>query len=67
MTIDSLKIDIDNEEERTGIKDVADPAYSSTARALRARHDNLTATVGLLSKRMLPTRAEDKDVFGTFI
>ncbi len=64
-TIDSLTIDIANEEEGTGVKDVANPAYSSNALALRVRRDNLTATVDLLRKRMLP--AESTDLFGSFV
>jgi hypothetical protein len=53
MTVDGLNIDIANEEELTGIEDMADPEYSVVARTLRARRDNLTATVELLSRRML--------------
>ena len=52
MTIDGLNIDIANEEELTGIEDMANPEYSIVARTLRARRDNLTATVELLSRRM---------------
>jgi len=53
MTVDGLNIDIANEEELTGIEDMADPEYSIVARTLRARRDNLTATVKLLSRRLL--------------
>jgi hypothetical protein len=52
MTVDGLNIDIANEEKLTGIEDIADPEYSVVARTLRARRDNLTATVELLSRRM---------------
>jgi hypothetical protein len=40
-----LEADIDIEEERTGIFDLRKPDYSPVARQLRARHDNLRATI----------------------
>lgn len=46
-----LDNDIDFEEERTGISDPADSGYSVTARQLRARRDNLAATIFELEKR----------------
>ena len=53
MTVEGLNIDIANEEELTGIEDMADPEYSIVARTLRARRDNLAATIQLLSRRVL--------------
>ena len=53
MTVDGLNIDIANEEELTGIEDMSDPEYSIVARTLRARRDNLAATIQLLSRRVL--------------
>ena len=53
MTVDGLNIDIANEEELTGIEDMSDPEYSIGARTLRARRDNLAATIQLLSRRVL--------------
>lgn len=44
-SIQTLGIDIEREEERTGARDIFDPAYSMLARALAARRDNLRATV----------------------
>jgi hypothetical protein len=46
-----LDNDIDFEEERTGISDPAASGYSVTARQLRARRDNLAATIFELEKR----------------
>ena len=43
-----LECNIDNEEERTGIFDRANSNYSVTARQLRARRDNLAATISKL-------------------
>lgn len=43
-----LECDIDSEEERTGIFDRANSNYSVTARQLRARRDNLAATISKL-------------------
>ena len=46
-----LDNDINFEEERTGIFDPANSAYSVTARQLRARRENLAATIFELEKR----------------
>jgi hypothetical protein len=40
-----LEADINIEEDRTGIFDLTKPDYSVVARQLRARHDNLKATI----------------------
>jgi hypothetical protein len=40
-----LDYDINFEEERTGISDLAHSNYSGIARQLRARRDNLAATI----------------------
>jgi hypothetical protein len=40
-----LKVDIEFEEERTGISDPMNSNYSDLARKLRARRDNLIATI----------------------
>ena len=45
-----LDNDINFEEERTGIVDPANSGYSVTARQLRARRDNLAATIFELGK-----------------
>ena len=47
----SLDNDINFEEERTGISDPANSGYSVTARQLRARRENLAATIFELEKR----------------
>ena len=40
-----LDANISIEEERTGVVDVTKPDYSTVARQLRARRDNLKATI----------------------
>ena len=45
-----LDVDIDLEEKRTGISDLASRNYSVVARGLRARRDNLTATISRLER-----------------
>jgi hypothetical protein len=45
-----LEHDISDEEERTGISDLAHSDYSVAARQLRARRDNLAATIFELEK-----------------
>jgi hypothetical protein len=51
-----LDNDIKFEEEQTGISDLANSGYSVTARQLRARRDNLAATIFELEKRSRATR-----------
>jgi hypothetical protein len=43
-----LTADIELEEARTGVRDLKNPAYSTLARNLRARRDNLVATIAML-------------------
>ena len=43
-----VEADIDFEERRTGIFDSTSSNYSTAARQLRARRDNLTATISRL-------------------
>ena len=43
-----LTADIEHEEERTGVRELADPAYPVLARRLRARRDNIGATIASL-------------------
>ena len=43
---------IHDEEQRTGIFDVADVTYPMLARTLRARRDNLMATIRVLESHM---------------
>lgn len=45
-----LDHDINYEEERTGISDLTNSNYSVAARQLRARRDNLAATISELEK-----------------
>jgi hypothetical protein len=52
-TIQILEIDISTEEERVQIFDKADPLYSTLARTLALRRDNLSVTVADLEKRLV--------------
>ncbi len=47
-----LDADIAAEEERTGIFDRLDPAYSTLAGSLAARRDNLRETIAVLEERI---------------
>jgi hypothetical protein len=51
-SVELLKVDIDTEEERARVKDVSDPTYPIVARQLRARRDNLNATIAALRQRL---------------
>jgi len=46
---------IPDEEQRTGIFDVANVAYPMLARTLRARRENLLATIRVLESRAAET------------
>lgn len=57
-SVEFMNFDIDAEEERSGIRNVSDPAYPTLARHLRIRRDNLAETVSALLARLeneLPT------------
>ena len=43
-----LTVDIEHEEARAGVRDLSDPAYPVLARSLRARRDNIRATIASL-------------------
>ena len=47
-----LSIDIEHEEERAQVSDILDAAYPMLARTLRARRDNLVATIAALEALM---------------
>jgi hypothetical protein len=47
-----LNSDLLEEEKRLGIFDVADIAYPTLARNLRARRDNLLATIAVLESQL---------------
>ena len=47
-SMEVLSIDIDHEEERAQVCDILDAAYPMLARTLRARRDNLVATIAAL-------------------
>jgi hypothetical protein len=43
-----LTADIEHEEARSGVRDLADPAYSVLARSLRMRRENIRTTIASL-------------------
>jgi hypothetical protein len=44
-SVELLTVDIEHEEIRAGVRDLSDPAYPVLARSLRARKDNIGATI----------------------
>ena len=48
-----LDCDIKDEEKRTGIFKVSDAAYPTLARNLRARRNNLLATITMLQRQLV--------------
>ena len=50
--IERLGADIETEEELTRVHHIDEADYPILARSLRARRDNLTATVDLLQRRL---------------
>jgi hypothetical protein len=53
-TADVLSADIEHEEVRSGVRDLADPAYPVLARSLRARRENIGATIAMLENLRVP-------------
>jgi hypothetical protein len=49
-----LTVDIEHEEARVGVCDPSDPTYPVLARSLRARRDNIMATVAMLESLRAP-------------
>jgi len=47
-----LGADIETEEEHARVRELADPTYPVLARSLRARRDNLAATIDALQRRL---------------
>jgi hypothetical protein len=47
-----MTADIETEEHQSHISDVANISYSTLARSLRARRDNLEATINLLNETL---------------
>ena len=58
-SIELLSSDIDGEETRARIRDVADPAYPILARHLRIRRANLGTTIAALQARMQSRSASE--------
>jgi hypothetical protein len=44
-SVELLTVDIEQEEARVGVRDLSDPTYPVLARSLRARKDNIGATI----------------------
>ena len=47
-SVELLTVDIEHEEVRAGVRDLSDPTYPVLARSLRARKDNIRATMASL-------------------
>jgi hypothetical protein len=47
-SVELLAVTIEHEETRAGVRDPSDPAYPVLARSLRARKDNIQATMASL-------------------
>ena len=53
-SVEILTADIEHEEARVNVRDPSDPTYSVLARSLRARRDNIMATVAMLESLRAP-------------
>jgi hypothetical protein len=47
-SVELLTVDIENDEVRAGVRDLSDPTYPVLARSLRARRENIRATIASL-------------------
>jgi hypothetical protein len=47
-SVELLTADIEHEEAQAGVRDLADPTYPVLARSLRARRENIGATIASL-------------------
>lgn len=52
VNLDTMTADIEAEERQSQISDVAHVGYPTLAKSLRARRDNLEATIHLLSESL---------------
>jgi hypothetical protein len=48
QSVEVLTADIEHEEVRSGVRNVADTTYPVLARSLRSRRDNIRATIATL-------------------
>lgn len=48
QSVDLLTAYIEHEEEKRGVRDLADPTYPLLARTLRGRRDNIEVTIASL-------------------
>jgi hypothetical protein len=53
-TLELLAVDVEHEEVLAGVRDLSDPAYPVLARSLRARRDNIGATIAMLENLRAP-------------
>jgi hypothetical protein len=59
--VEILTADIEHEEMRFGVRDLADPNYPVLARNLRARRENLEATIASLEAAVQGTSKSLED------
>ena len=57
-----LKVDIEHEETRVGVRDLSDPAYLVLARSLRVRRENIGATIAMLENLRAPKASALREV-----
>jgi hypothetical protein len=53
-SVELLTADIEHEEARAGVRELADPTYPVLARSLRARRENIGATIAMLENLRVP-------------
>jgi hypothetical protein len=53
-SVELFTVDIEHEEVRAGVRALSDTAYPVLARSLRARRDNIGATVAMLESLRAP-------------
>ena len=53
-SVELLTVDIEHEEAQAGVSETSDPAYPVLARSLRARRDNIGATIAMLENLRAP-------------
>jgi ABC-type transporter Mla subunit MlaD len=62
--VDILSAHIEHEETRTGVREVCDPAYPVLARGLRARRENIGASIAVLEAAVQGRRKAVSETVG---
>jgi hypothetical protein len=61
-----LSVDIDTAEQRTRMRDVADPTYPTLARQLLSRPDNPNVTIAALRQRLEASQPVSEEHIATY-